>query len=74
MAIFFREFEISEPGGHKIHFKHYPNQHDKVVVEEDTMGISVHARSLMLSMVNTVHTFMSENTMNEISIKEGKDS
>lgn len=76
MAIFFREFEISDPGGDKIHFKHYPNQGGpggKLVYEENTIDITTHATQDMLAMIAKVHEFMSENTMDEISIKEGED-
>ena len=73
MAIFFRKFEVRDAGGDKSIFKHYPNQADKIVVEEDTLDSSLPAREKLINFIKATHSYMSENSINKVEIEEGED-
>lgn len=73
MAIPFRHYKITDEEGKEYSFKHYPNQGGKVVTEKDEIASSLHARRLLLTMIDSISAFMSDNTICRVEIEEDKE-
>lgn len=73
MSIPIRLYTITDEEGKKIIFKHYPNQNNKIVMIEDSIDASLHARRDLFSMLDAASSFMEDNTICKVEIEEDKE-
>jgi len=57
----------------KIIFKHYPNQDSKIVMIQDTIVSTLHARRDLFNMLDAASRFMEDNTICKVEIEEDEE-
>lgn len=73
MSTFYRHFLVTDEGGDKLDFKHYPDDAGKIIVAEDKIDSTLGARIHMNKLIHIISLYMSDNTICKVEVEEGEE-